>query len=299
MGPGDDSRFFEDYGSSCPFLINFMSPWLIRGFGNELPGRPKHIDIKTTSCPNPLIWGSIGDVSVAVVASRDWLEVGGIKTETFKMRIQPGGPDVGPITGYVEPYKRATEPEDLTAPVYQTNSDDCECNEADPDGLWDWSFKFEKPAIWGALFEMYGTLYDGEFYKVEFEWEMADGSLMTGRDCFRAQIPGSETGEIGEPGGGEMVGAVRREDASFFALHQNTPNPFRGNTTISLSLPSSSHATLTVHDVSGRTVATLLDGELSAGMHAIEWNASVPSGVYFCSLVAGGETAGMRMVVAR
>jgi len=298
MGPGDDMRFFEDFGSECPSLMPPFGPWLIRGLGNELPGLPKHIDIKSTSCPNPLIWGSIGDVSVGVIASRDWLEIGGIRTETFRMLVQEGGPG-GPLLRKIEPYKVNNEPEDLTEPVYQVE-DDCECTEAGPDGLMDWSFRFEKPLIWDALFEMYEELYDGEFYKVEFEWEMADGQLMTGRDCFRAQIPGSETGEIGEIGGGDpLIGLTRNGLVGVFALHQNTPNPFRDATRISFSIPVGGRTRLTVHDVTGRTIATLVDSELSAGTHAVEWNARVPSGVYFCRLVAGGETAGTRMVVAR
>jgi len=64
-------------------------------------------------------------------------------------------------------------------------------------------------------------------------------------------------------------------------------------------LPNESHATLTIHDLTGGTVATLVDEELAAGMHTAEWSADVPSGVYFFRIEAGGMTAGRRMVLVR
>jgi hypothetical protein len=120
---------------------------------------------------------------------------------------------------------------------------------------------------------------------------------MTGVDCFRVKVP-----DVNEKQGGgsdPTLGATRVGAANGFSLYQNTPNPFRSRTTVSFSIPSTTHTSLTVYDASGRTVATLVDGEVSAGTHAVEWNATVPSGVYFCRLVASGETAGTRMVVAR
>jgi hypothetical protein len=297
MGPGDDMRFFEEFGSYCPSLMPSYGPWLIRGLGESLAGPPKHIDIKTTSCPNPIKFGDIGDVQVGVIASRDWLEIGGIDPESFELVEYAGGPGNGAEIGRLTPYKKNKEPEDLTTPVY--SNENCECTELGPDGLMDWSFRFQTSVIWQSLLDQYDVLENGCYYAVEFQWEMANGDQMVGHDCFWVNVPGFDYGEQVGGGGETMLGTTRVGDASVFALHQNAPNPFRGSTTINLSLPSSSHTRLTVHDVSGRTVATLVDGELTAGTHAIEWNANVPSGVYFCRLVAGGETAGMRMVVAR
>jgi hypothetical protein len=295
MHPG--MRFFENMGGACPWR-NGYGPWLLHVFGNELPGPPKHIDIKTTSCPNPIKPGEIGDVQVGIIASADWLLSGGVDPESFYLRVYTeGGPDEGELDYLLPPYKWNSEPEDLTEPVYQVE-DDCECTEAGPDGLMDWSFRFHTSDVWDVLLQQYPNMLNEHLYKVEFEWKMNDGVEMVGRDCFWVNIPGFDYGQ--QIGGGEPTLAANRVgEARGFALYQNAPNPFRGETTVSFSIPSSSHTTLTVHDVSGRTVATLVDGELSAGTHAVEWDASVPSGVYFCRLVAGGETAGARMVVAR
>lgn len=85
-----------------------------------------------------------------------------------------------------------------------------------------------------------------------------------------------------------------------FALAQNHPNPFRPSTTITFTLRQPARARLDVHDVAGRRVATLLDGELDAGVHRRAWNAEdAPSGVYYYTLRVDGETATRRMTVLR
>jgi len=68
------------------------------------------------------------------------------------------------------------------------------------------------------------------------------------------------------------------------------PNPFNPRTTVSFSLPATSHATLAIYDVRGMEVTRLVDEVLPAGDHSREWagtNASgrsVPSGTYLCRL---------------
>jgi len=67
-----------------------------------------------------------------------------------------------------------------------------------------------------------------------------------------------------------------------FELAQNRPNPFNPVTEIRFSLPDESRATLKVYNVRGQLVETLADGILSAGPHAVTWDAAQhPSGVYF------------------
>jgi hypothetical protein len=67
-----------------------------------------------------------------------------------------------------------------------------------------------------------------------------------------------------------------------FALEQNFPNPFNPSTMINFSLAADSKVSLTVFDVLGQEVANLISGNLAAGSHEINFNASnVNSGVYF------------------
>jgi hypothetical protein len=73
-----------------------------------------------------------------------------------------------------------------------------------------------------------------------------------------------------------------------FALHQNYPNPFNPTTIISFDLAEPSYVTLTVYDVIGREVATLVNHELMEdGTRQVEFNAGrLSSGVYFYKLAA-------------
>jgi hypothetical protein len=72
-----------------------------------------------------------------------------------------------------------------------------------------------------------------------------------------------------------------------FALEQNYPNPFNPSTMINFGLPVRSLVTLRVYDVLGREVATLVDGELSAGVHRTTFNANgFSTGMYIYRISA-------------
>ncbi len=75
-----------------------------------------------------------------------------------------------------------------------------------------------------------------------------------------------------------------------FALQQNYPNPFNPSTRISFSLATDSKVSLKVFDVLGQEVMTLINNDLSAGTHQIDFNASrLNSGVYFYKIEASGN----------
>ena len=83
-------------------------------------------------------------------------------------------------------------------------------------------------------------------------------------------------------------------------LGQNRPNPFSAATTIEFELATASGVTLEIFDTLGRRVATLVDRELAAGAHSVDWNAgSLSSGVYVYTLRAGTSVESRRMVVTR
>jgi hypothetical protein len=75
-----------------------------------------------------------------------------------------------------------------------------------------------------------------------------------------------------------------------FSLRQNYPNPFNPGTTIAYSIPRPSFVTVTVYDLLGRVVATLVNGERTAGTYSTRWDANgISSGVYFYTLRAHPE----------
>lgn len=75
-----------------------------------------------------------------------------------------------------------------------------------------------------------------------------------------------------------------------YSLEQNYPNPFNPTTTISFSLPADAKVSLSVFDVLGREVTTLIKKTMTAGYYDIDFNASAyPSGVYLYRLRAEGD----------
>jgi predicted esterase len=71
-------------------------------------------------------------------------------------------------------------------------------------------------------------------------------------------------------------------------LGQNYPNPFNPGTRISFRLPSEMHAKLELCNILGQTVRRIFDGDLLAGDHLVQCDASgLPSGIYVCRLTAG------------
>jgi hypothetical protein len=85
-----------------------------------------------------------------------------------------------------------------------------------------------------------------------------------------------------------------------FELQVNYPNPFNPSTTISYRLPTRSHVMLRVFDVSGRGVATLVDGVEEPGYKSVQWDATgVASGVYFCRLNTGDLVQTRKLLLLR
>jgi hypothetical protein len=72
-----------------------------------------------------------------------------------------------------------------------------------------------------------------------------------------------------------------------FALYQNYPNPFNPSTTISFALPLASRVVIKIYDIVGREVATLIKGELAAGLYRYPFNGSgYSSGMYIYRMSA-------------
>lgn len=89
-------------------------------------------------------------------------------------------------------------------------------------------------------------------------------------------------------------------DALAFELQANYPNPFNPNTTISYRLPTRSHVTLKVFDISGKEIAALVNGVEEPGYKSVRWDAvNMASGVYFYRLQAGDFIASKKLLLLR
>jgi hypothetical protein len=90
-----------------------------------------------------------------------------------------------------------------------------------------------------------------------------------------------------------------------YTLMQNYPNPFNPMTQIAFTLPQAQKVTLSVYNILGQKVATLVDGVVVAGMHVVTWNArdsegiELPSGVYFYRLAARSYSETRKMVLLK
>ncbi|HMB93054.1 MAG TPA: T9SS type A sorting domain-containing protein, partial [Rhodothermales bacterium] len=108
---------------------------------------------------------------------------------------------------------------------------------------------------------------------------------------------------------GDLNTGLEQPDApSDFVLAPNYPNPFSNSTTISFSLSTEAAGRpvrLTVFDVRGRQIATLVDGVLAPGLHQVSWNGlgldsmRMGSGIYFYRLQQGDFTARQMMAIIR
>jgi len=90
-----------------------------------------------------------------------------------------------------------------------------------------------------------------------------------------------------------------------YELYQNYPNPFNPSTEIDFELPQADHVNVSVYNVQGQKVATLLDDHLNAGAHTITWNAvdshglQLSSGVYLYTLVTENFEMSKRMLLIK
>ncbi len=96
------------------------------------------------------------------------------------------------------------------------------------------------------------------------------------------------------------------EDESFenptkVSLNQNYPNPFNPSTVISYTLESSTNVTLNVYDITGRKVASLVNGRQTAGAQEVRFDASsLASGVYIYRLqTAAGANLTKKMILIK
>ncbi|MGK7370699.1 MAG: lamin tail domain-containing protein [Candidatus Halalkalibacterium sp. M3_1C_030] len=83
-------------------------------------------------------------------------------------------------------------------------------------------------------------------------------------------------------------------------LNPNYPNPFNPATTISYELKEDSEVLLSIWNIVGQKVVTLVDGMQEAGEHTATWNASeMPSGIYIAQLEVGGQVFIRKMTLIK
>ncbi|MFH0992441.1 MAG: T9SS type A sorting domain-containing protein [bacterium] len=111
---------------------------------------------------------------------------------------------------------------------------------------------------------------------------------------------GTGTGiELIALGQGASTGMPTYENrpAEYFILSQNYPNPFNPQTMIKFSVPVASFVTLRVYNMMGQEIVTLVQGEVPAGEHQIQWTAkNLPTGMYFYTMDAGNISETKKLI---
>ena len=97
----------------------------------------------------------------------------------------------------------------------------------------------------------------------------------------------------------------QRHLPSKFGLHQNYPNPFNPVTNLSYDLPEDAIVNITIYDMMGKVVATLVDGSQSAGFKTLQWNATnhggmpISAGLYIYTIQAGEFNQTKKMILLK
>jgi hypothetical protein len=134
----------------------------------------------------------------------------------------------------------------------------------------------------------WGDCLSGCFYEHFWEFEVTNGNVVL-------------LDEYGDP----TLTGVGDTPVGTAVLVGNAPNPFDSTTDVRYHLTQPTRVELRVYDVAGRLVKDLRDGSMPEGAHEATWDGTdaaghrVPSGVYFCSLVADGVTQSRKMLVLR
>jgi len=232
-----------------------------------------NLDIKPTSCPNPLNTKSKGVLPVAILGTEDF-DVMTVDPATLLLE------GVAPLRWNFE---------DVSTPV-GPDADTCDCTTEGADGYMDMTLKFDSQVIVDSL----GLVEDGEVRLLTLTGMTYDSTDIEGQDCVRIIKKGGISATM-------LSGTTENSPI----LGKNYPNPFNPETDIFFSLPERTQVSLIIYNILGEKVKTLADGEMDAGTHSIHWNGrdeagnSVASGVYFYRLKAEDFDQTMKMILMK
>jgi len=246
------------------------------------------IDIKPGTCKNPFNIKNFefiasrnpnagGKMPVAILGS-DRFDVTEIDISTVRLNG-------------AAPLRRGQSFSDIAGPGESEGP--CHCAEEGPDGYTDLLLKFSNQQIVPKRIIL-SIPVPGEVCTMLMTGEFFDGTAFQMSDCVTLV---GEPPRFDKPDRPMLTGETRLMGAS--------PNPFNPVTTIAFELAIPGEVSITVYDVSGRMIRSLVKGHLSSGVHEVTWNgrdrngATAASGVYFYRLMAGDVQETRKMVLLR
>ena len=130
------------------------------------------------------------------------------------------------------------------------------------------------------------VLFDGNTYELWYDsWDGANAGAI-------GYANSSDSLAVGFPNQGFIPQKL--------SLYQNYPNPFNPVTTIHYDLPNQSDVQITIYDLMGREVNTLISESQEAGYKSIQWNATnIPSGMYFYQIRASDFVQTKKLILLK
>ena len=158
-------------------------------------------------------------------------------------------------------------------------------------------------AVVGNDVEGVGNIYGDD--PLFCDLENGDFSLAANSPAVGAGENGTDIGAFGVGCESTELSIDENVIPDHYTLHQNYPNPFNPTTKISYDLPEASFVTLSIYDLIGREIRTMINSEQTAGFKNIQWNAtdnlgkSVPAGMYIYTIQAGQFRQTRKMVLLK
>jgi len=164
------------------------------------------------------------------------------------------------------------------------------------------------------LLEVYGTIMSpsvdfwagpGELFQLRFELRMCgDAEITAPYPPFFVDAQGGFPPVTFHPAmilvGGDYADNRWESTPGQFGIDAAYPNPFNSSVAIEFLVPRTSHIEITVYDLLGRKIATLMDASLNVGIRNVRWDASgVSSGTYLIVLTAPQFQAARKVVLTK
>ena len=176
------------------------------------------------------------------------------------------------------------------------------------DGTIKWTWQQNKPDA--KMFYIRNSITSGRIGTVERQTEWIGPSDVTSVEIYR-NVSGYEHGVLGD-GRSDLseLGHIlnsKSTDVSIksnvlreYNLGQNYPNPFNPKTIIDYSIAKDDHTKITVHNMRGQKITTLVDEQKNAGNYSVNFNAeNLESGIYFYRLETNNYIKSKRMVLMK
>jgi hypothetical protein len=157
-------------------------------------------------------------------------------------------------------------------------------------------FDIERKNVNGNDYTKTGFVAGNGTISQQVSYEFTDKNLNSGKYNYRLK----QIDMNGNYAYYELRNSVEVALPGKFSLSQNYPNPFNPSTKIEYALPADGKVSMTVYDINGKLISTLVNDYKTAGYYTAEFNASgLSSGVYFYSINFNGMSKVMKMTVLK